>query len=64
MKQAYVFQFIPENSIEERMLERAAQKLCLDQLVFQQRGSSSPKVRVIVCAGGYIAHFWPMFKDE
>jgi len=35
-KQVYVFRFITENSVEERMLERAAQKLRLDQLVIQQ----------------------------
>ncbi|KAF8524094.1 hypothetical protein BU17DRAFT_85172 [Hysterangium stoloniferum] len=36
MKQVYVFRLITENSVEERMLERAAQKLRLDQLVIQQ----------------------------
>ncbi|EJD52770.1 SNF2 family DNA-dependent ATPase [Auricularia subglabra TFB-10046 SS5] len=35
-KQVYVFRFIAEGSVEERMLERAAQKLRLDQLVIQQ----------------------------
>ncbi|KAG1823802.1 SNF2 family N-terminal domain-containing protein [Suillus subaureus] len=35
-KQVYVFRFITEDSVEERMLERAAQKLRLDQLVIQQ----------------------------
>ncbi|KAF8523184.1 SNF2 family DNA-dependent ATPase [Hysterangium stoloniferum] len=35
-KQVYVFRLITENSVEERMLERAAQKLRLDQLVIQQ----------------------------
>ncbi|KLO15808.1 SNF2 family DNA-dependent ATPase [Schizopora paradoxa] len=35
-KQVYVFRFITESSVEERMLERAAQKLRLDQLVIQQ----------------------------
>ncbi|KAF8511899.1 hypothetical protein BU17DRAFT_69444 [Hysterangium stoloniferum] len=35
-KQVYVFRLIAENSVEERMLERAAQKLRLDQLVIQQ----------------------------
>lgn len=35
-KQVYVYRFITENSVEERMLERAAQKLRLDQLVIQQ----------------------------
>ncbi|EED82663.1 predicted protein [Postia placenta Mad-698-R] len=35
-KQVYVFRFITEGSVEERMLERTAQKLRLDQLVMQQ----------------------------
>ncbi|KAH7108257.1 SNF2 family DNA-dependent ATPase [Auriculariales sp. MPI-PUGE-AT-0066] len=40
-KQVYVYRFITEDSVEERMLERAAQKLRLDQLVIQQ-GRSNP----------------------
>ncbi|ORX47010.1 hypothetical protein DM01DRAFT_1339319 [Hesseltinella vesiculosa] len=35
-KQVYVFRFITENAIEEKVIERAAQKLRLDQLVIQQ----------------------------
>ncbi|KDQ18160.1 hypothetical protein BOTBODRAFT_63862 [Botryobasidium botryosum FD-172 SS1] len=35
-KQVHVFRFITDGSVEERMLERAAQKLRLDQLVIQQ----------------------------
>ncbi|EPQ30497.1 uncharacterized protein PFL1_02023 [Pseudozyma flocculosa PF-1] len=35
-KQVYVFRFVTEHAIEERILERAAQKLRLDQLVIQQ----------------------------
>ncbi|KAF8456437.1 SNF2 family N-terminal domain-containing protein [Kalaharituber pfeilii] len=35
-KQVHVFRFITENAIEEKVLERAAQKLRLDQLVIQQ----------------------------
>ncbi|KAL7415636.1 SNF2 family N-terminal domain-containing protein [Mrakia frigida] len=35
-KQVYVFRFITENAVEERILERATQKLRLDQLVIQQ----------------------------
>ena len=35
-KQVYVFRFVTENAIEEKVLERAAQKLRLDQLVIQQ----------------------------
>lgn len=40
-KQVVVYRFVTENAIEEKVLERAAQKLRLDQLVIQQgRGSS------------------------
>ncbi|KAG0269304.1 hypothetical protein DFQ27_003988 [Actinomortierella ambigua] len=35
-KQVYVFRFVTEKAIEEKVLERAAQKLRLDQLVIQQ----------------------------
>ncbi|KAH9926444.1 SNF2 family DNA-dependent ATPase [Fomitopsis serialis] len=42
-KQVYVFRFITEGSVEERMLERAAQKLRLDQLVIQQGRTQSTK---------------------
>ncbi|PLW46886.1 hypothetical protein PCANC_06604 [Puccinia coronata f. sp. avenae] len=35
-KQVYVFRFVTENAVEEKVLERAAQKLRLDQLVIQQ----------------------------
>ena len=35
-KQVFVFRFVTEESVEERMLERGAQKLRLDQLVIQQ----------------------------
>lgn len=35
-KQVYVFRFITENAVEEKVLERAKQKLRLDQLVIQQ----------------------------
>lgn len=40
-KQVYVFRFVTDKSIEERILERAAQKLRLDQLVIQQ-GRAQP----------------------
>lgn len=43
MKQVYVFRFITEGSVEERMLERAAQKLRLDQLVIQQGRAQAAK---------------------
>ncbi|TRM60158.1 SNF2 family N-terminal domain-containing protein [Schizophyllum amplum] len=42
-KQVYVFRFITEGSVEERMLERAAQKLRLDQLVIQQGRAQQSK---------------------
>ncbi|KAH7920364.1 hypothetical protein BV22DRAFT_1039935 [Leucogyrophana mollusca] len=42
-KQVYVFRFITEDSVEERMLERAAQKLRLDQLVIQQGRTQTSK---------------------
>ncbi|CAO3622217.1 unnamed protein product [Cunninghamella blakesleeana] len=43
-KQVYVFRFVTDNAIEEKVLERAAQKLRLDQLVIQQgRASQSQK---------------------
>ncbi|ODQ65772.1 hypothetical protein NADFUDRAFT_58324 [Nadsonia fulvescens var. elongata DSM 6958] len=35
-KQVVVFRFVTENAIEEKVLERATQKLRLDQLVIQQ----------------------------
>ena len=35
-KQVYVYRFVTEGSVEEWILERAAQKLRLDQLVIQQ----------------------------
>lgn len=35
-KQVYVFRFITQDAIEERILERATQKLKLDQLVIQE----------------------------
>ncbi|KAH3682635.1 hypothetical protein WICPIJ_006394 [Wickerhamomyces pijperi] len=35
-KQVHVFRFVTENAIEEKVIERAAQKLRLDQLVIQQ----------------------------
>ena len=35
-KQVVVYRFVTENSVEEKVLERAAQKLRLDQLVIQE----------------------------
>jgi SWI/SNF-related matrix-associated actin-dependent regulator of chromatin subfamily A member 5 len=47
-KQVYVYRFITEGSVEERMLERAAQKLRLDQLVIQQgRQQTTKGVRML-----------------
>ena len=42
-KQVFVYRFITEGSVEERMQERAAQKLRLDQLVIQQGRTSVTK---------------------
>ncbi|KAF2874386.1 SNF2 family N-terminal domain-containing protein [Massariosphaeria phaeospora] len=41
-KQVMVFRFVTENAIEEKVLERAAQKLRLDQLVIQQSRTQQP----------------------
>jgi SWI/SNF-related matrix-associated actin-dependent regulator of chromatin subfamily A member 5 len=41
-KQVMVFRFVTENAIEEKVLERAAQKLRLDQLVIQQGRAQQP----------------------
>lgn len=49
-KQVYVFRFITENSVEERMLERAAQKLRLDQLVIQQGRQQQTKGLLFILA--------------
>ncbi|ODV73463.1 DNA translocase CYBJADRAFT_150529 [Cyberlindnera jadinii NRRL Y-1542] len=40
-KQVYVYRFVTENAIEEKVIERAAQKLRLDQLVIQQGRASN-----------------------
>ena len=42
-KQVYVFRFVSEGSVEERMLERAAQKLRSDELVIQQGRTQAAK---------------------
>ncbi|KAF3940946.1 hypothetical protein ABW19_dt0205495 [Dactylella cylindrospora] len=43
-KQVYVYRFVTEDAIEEKILERAAQKLRLDQLVIQQ-GRAQPAAK-------------------
>ncbi|EAL17685.1 hypothetical protein CNBL2000 [Cryptococcus deneoformans B-3501A] len=44
-KQVYVFRFITQDAVEERILERATQKLKLDQLVIQEgRAQQTAKV--------------------
>lgn len=48
-KQVYVFRFVTEGSVEERMLERAAQKLRLDQLVIQQGRTQASKGMIVSC---------------
>lgn len=42
-KQVKVFRFVTDNAIEEKVLERASQKLRLDQLVIQQGRPASKK---------------------
>ena len=44
-KQVVVFRFVTENAIEEKVLERAAQKLRLDQLVIQQGRANQPQAK-------------------
>ena len=51
-KQVYVFRFITEGSVEERMLERAAQKLRLDQLVIQQGRAQAAKGALLIPVDG------------
>ena len=59
-KQVYVFRFITENSVEERMLERAAQKLRLDQLVIQQgRQQQAKGVCNCICKLGHLSRRSP-----
>ncbi|EIW69137.1 hypothetical protein TREMEDRAFT_68987 [Tremella mesenterica DSM 1558] len=41
-KQVYVFRFITQDAVEERILERATQKLKLDQLVIQEGRAQQP----------------------
>ncbi|KXJ90906.1 SNF2 family N-terminal domain-domain-containing protein [Microdochium bolleyi] len=43
-KQVVVYRFVTENAIEEKVLERAAQKLRLDQVVIQQ-GRAGPAAK-------------------
>lgn len=43
-KQVQVFRFVTENAIEEKVLDRAAQKLRLDQLVIQQGRQASANI--------------------
>lgn len=43
-KQVQVFRFVTENAIEEKVLDRAAQKLRLDQLVIQQGRQSTSSI--------------------
>ncbi|KAM3588764.1 chromatin remodeling complex Adenosinetriphosphatase [Umbelopsis sp. WA50703] len=64
-KQVYVFRFVTENAIEEKVLERAAQKLRLDQLVIQQgrmtqqqKGASKEELLTMIQHGAQ-----DIFKD-
>ncbi|OAD75458.1 Homeodomain-like DNA binding domain-containing transcription factor [Phycomyces blakesleeanus NRRL 1555(-)] len=64
-KQVYVFRFVTENAIEEKVLERAAQKLRLDQLVIQQgrmqqqKGASKDELLTMIQHGAE-----SIFKDN
>jgi len=61
-KQVYVFRFITENSVEERMLERAAQKLRLDQLVIQQgRQQQSKGACTYICNRAHFSCRFPFW---
>ena len=42
-KQVYIYRFITENAIEEKVIDRATQKLHLDKLVIQQGRTNQPK---------------------
>ncbi|KAJ1568720.1 hypothetical protein HK405_014588, partial [Cladochytrium tenue] len=42
-KQVVVFRFVTENAVEEKVIDRASQKLRLDQLVIQQGRTSNTK---------------------
>ena len=52
-KRLYVFRFITENSVEDRMLECAAHKFRLDQLVIQQGRQQQSKGKYD-CVYGYL----------
>lgn len=45
-KQVHVFRFVTENAVEEKVIERATQKLRLDQLVIQQGRSSNKNTTI------------------
>lgn len=49
-KQVVIFRFITENAIEEKVIDRATQKLQLDQLVIQQgRSHHNSKGKIHTC---------------
>jgi SWI/SNF-related matrix-associated actin-dependent regulator of chromatin subfamily A member 5 len=51
-KQVYVFRFITQDAVEERILERATQKLKLDQLVIQEgRAQQAQKGGCVALSG-------------
>lgn len=51
-KQVRVFRFITENTVEERIVERAEMKLRLDSIVIQQGTASSPQFDIAANNGG------------
>ena len=48
-KQVYVFRFITQDAVEERILERATQKLKLDQLVIQEGRAQTAAKGKLAC---------------
>lgn len=63
-KQVYVLDCIIENSVEERMLERAAQKLRLDQLVIQQGRQQQTKGLLIILVSHSVLTIAPSHQQE
>jgi SWI/SNF-related matrix-associated actin-dependent regulator of chromatin subfamily A member 5 len=52
-KQVYVFRFITQDAVEERILDRATQKLKLDQMVIQE-GRAQQAQKGVSCPTGLV----------
>jgi len=50
-KQVYVFRFITQDAVEERILDRATQKLKLDQMVIQEGRAQQAQKGNLPCIG-------------